>query len=289
MHMQTTAVVFYGLIFASLFCTSFFLLQAVTYRQRRWRSYHFRYLMKHKQTMGKLEKLILKCYPKTKLEQYRQWLSVSGIHIPVSVYLLIKRLCLWGGLVALILHYWFLRTLVSVMAASILLVILLFILDSWMMKKISKQRREAIAQEIFLVSYHLLYYQGSKLNIHTKLNRCLPYTKRIRKDLQLLLNEWYGHAGQALKNFQERLGTEEAHSFAETIDRLRDKDDSTYYHLLRQRVADYKQKVALLQESKNETNAYVLFVLAGIPLLNTFRVFIYPWVEEGMRLFKTLY
>jgi hypothetical protein len=32
----------------------------------------------------------------------------------------------------------------------------------------------------------------------------------------------------------------------------------------------------------------VLFVLAGLPIMNTFRVFMYPWIVEGQQLFNAI-
>lgn len=106
--------------------------------------------------------------------------------------------------------------------------------------------------------------------------------------MQWLLNEWYEDAGEALNRFKHRIGTDEGYSFAETLDALRLHDSEPYYDLLRQRIRDYKEKMELHRESRKETTSYVLFVMAGVPILNTFRVFLYPWVAEGRRLFEML-
>ncbi|MNG35727.1 hypothetical protein D3C84_1225380 [compost metagenome] len=58
--------------------------------------------------------------------------------------------------------------------------------------------------------------------------------------------------------------------------------------LLRQRIQDYKEKLEMAKESRKETTSYFLFVIAGIPILYTFQVFIYPWVREGQLLFQSL-
>ncbi len=149
-------------------------------------------------------------------------------------------------------------------------------------------RSYKIIREVYSVSSQLLYYSGSRMNLHSKLARCLPYTRTIRNEMHLLLNEWYGDAEAAIRRFKIRLGTDEAHSLAETLHSLRLNEDESYYLLLRQRIGDYKEKLELHKESKKETVSYILFVLAGLPILNTFRVFIYPWVAEGQKLFQSI-
>ncbi|UVI31313.1 hypothetical protein [Paenibacillus spongiae] len=149
-------------------------------------------------------------------------------------------------------------------------------------------RTERMTKEIYMVSNQLLYLAGSSLHIHAKLMRCLSFTKAMRTDLQLLLGEWYHDAEGALRRFKLRIGTEEGLSFAETIDSLRLHESEHYYDLLRERIQDYKEKLELAKESRKESASYILFVLAGIPILYTFQIFIYPWVREGQKLFESL-
>lgn len=104
----------------------------------------------------------------------------------------------------------------------------------------------------------------------------------------MLLQEWYEDPEEALYRFRIRVGTDEAYSFAETLSALRQGESESFYDLLRQRIADYKDSLELYKEGRRESYSYVLFVLAGIPIMNTFRVFIHPWVEEGRKLFDTL-
>jgi len=151
-----------------------------------------------------------------------------------------------------------------------------------------KARAERMTKEIYVVSNQLLYLAGSALHVHAKLMRCLPYTRTMRADLQLLLGEWYHDAEAALQRFKLRIGTEEGLSFAETIDSLRLHENDRYYELLRERIQDYKEKLELAKESRKESTSYILFVLAGIPILYTFQIFIYPWVREGQKLFESL-
>lgn len=145
-----------------------------------------------------------------------------------------------------------------------------------------------MVEEIFVLSNQLLYFSGSRANLHQKLLKCLPHTKLIRADLHLLLHEWYGNPERAIANFKNRLGTDEGRSFADTLDSLRQYEHEAYYRLLKQRIQDYKDKLDMIRDSRKEGASYMLFVLAGIPILNTFRIFIYPWVEEGRKLFETL-
>jgi hypothetical protein len=160
--------------------------------------------------------------------------------------------------------------------------------DTQALESFRRYRAQRIIKEIHTVSSQLLYYEGSSLNIHMKLMRCLPYTSTIRGDLQRLLGEWYHDAGGAVRRFKERLGTADGASFAETVESLRLHEDETYYALLKERIEDYKAKIELAKESRKESASYVLFALAGIPILYTFQIFIYPWVQEGQKLFQSL-
>jgi hypothetical protein len=160
--------------------------------------------------------------------------------------------------------------------------------DAPLLEMLKKRRVHRIVKEIHAVSTQLLYYTGSRMSLHGKLQRCVPHTKATRDDFRMLLQEWYGDAGEAIRRFRRRLGTEEGFAFAETLNSIRMHDSEAYYDLLRQRVGDYKEKLDLLKESKKETTSYILFVIAGLPILNTFRVFIYPWVMEGQKLFGSL-
>jgi len=160
--------------------------------------------------------------------------------------------------------------------------------DKPILEAVRRYRAQRIVKEIHIVSSQLLYYAGSSLHIHTKLARCLPYTTVIRGDLQRLLGEWYHDAGAAVRRFGDRLGTAEGAGFAETVESLRLHEDETYYELLRERIEDYKAKLELMRESRKESASYVLFALAGVPILYMFQIFIYPWVQEGQKLFQSL-
>jgi hypothetical protein len=151
-----------------------------------------------------------------------------------------------------------------------------------------ERRSQGIVKEIYVVSNQLLYYSGSQMNLHAKLVNCVSQTRTLRTSFQLLLNEWYQDAEEAIRNFKQRLGSDEAYSFGETLNALRLHEHDDYYLLLQQRIADYKEKIELNRESRKEAVSYLLFVLAGLPILNTFRVFMYPWIVEGQQLFNSI-
>lgn len=227
--------------------------------------------------------------------EWAQLLAGAGLRLNPLWYKCMKRIVLavFAGASMLIWRYRYpLKELVPVHpivwlaflggAAAVLLG------DRYIWESARKHRTNRIVEEIFTVSRQLLYFSGSPLHLHGKLARCLPYTKLIRQEWHLLLNDWYQDAEGAIARFRYRLGTEEAYGFAETLQSLRLYDNEAYYGLLRQRVEDYKEKLELLRDSRKEAASYLLFVLAGIPILYTFQIFIQPWVQEGKRLFETL-
>jgi hypothetical protein len=161
-------------------------------------------------------------------------------------------------------------------------------LDKPFLEVFMRYRRQKIIRDIYIISRQLLYYTGSRMNLHTKLVRCIPYTRLIRNELYMLTNEWYHNASYAISRFKQRIGTEEGYNFAETLNSLRQHESEEYYELLRQRVQDYKEKLELTKEGRKESVSYILFILAGIPILFTFRLFVYPWVAEGQKLFDSL-
>ncbi|GLX66389.1 hypothetical protein [Paenibacillus glycanilyticus] len=166
-----------------------------------------------------------------------------------------------------------------------------FVILNWdlpWLRSFRRFRSQRITKEIYAMSNQLLYLSESSLHIHTKLTRCIPFTRTLRGDLERLLAEWYHDAEQALRRFKHRVGTDDGMSFVETIDSLRLHESQEYYKLLRERIQDYKEKIELAKESRKESTSYFLFVIAGIPILYTFQIFIYPWVQEGRKLFESL-
>jgi hypothetical protein len=223
-----------------------------------------------------------------------QLLKACGFPLDAMFYLIWKRcavllsLLIGAGSLMLAKRGVLAETLAIYIGLAAAIVLILAACDKTLLEAARIRRARKIVREVYVVSHQLLYYNGSRMNLHTKLTRCLPLTRYIRNEFQLLLNEWYYNADAALQRFKDRLGTEEAHSFAETLNSLRMHECNSYYNLLKQRIDDYKEKLDLAKESRKETTSYLLFVLAGIPILNTFRVFIYPWVTEGQKLFQTL-
>lgn len=227
---------------------------------------------------------------------YKQWLTASGLRIDAALYLALRRgmlgiVGLSGLTLALVAKF------LPAVKPSTLLLGLFFTMGLWavclfdktLFQMMARKRRKKIVQDVYVISQQLLYYQSSKMNLHSKLQRCLPHTTALRHHLEMLSREWYEGADVALERFKVRVGAEEAYSFAETLNSLRLQNDERYYELLRQRIQDYKQKIELQNESKKEAKSYVLFLLAGLPIMNTFRVFIYPWVQEGQKLFESLH
>lgn len=164
----------------------------------------------------------------------------------------------------------------------------LLAVDRMWLRTLGKARSLQVTKEIYTISSQLLYLSESSLHIHAKLTRCIPFTRTTRSDLESLLAEWYHDPASALQRFKTRLGTDDGMSFVETLDSLRLHESRDYYELLRIRIADYKDKLELAKESRKESTSYVLFLLAGIPILYTFQVFIFPWVKEGQKLFESL-
>ncbi|MFC4777128.1 hypothetical protein ACFO9Q_10055 [Paenibacillus sp. GCM10023252] len=221
-------------------------------------------------------------------------LAGCGFTADAAYYVLGRRVLLLflpaAALVDAALRKWLAFQVVpSAYVLSVLMAVFIFAqYDLPWLRSFRKLRAYRMTKEIYIVSNQLLYLAGSSLHIHTKLMRCVPYTRTIRGDLERLLAEWYQDAEGALRSFKHRIGTDEGLSFTETIDSLRLHESEEYYVLLRERIQDYKEKLELARESRKESTSYFLFVIAGIPILYTFQIFIYPWVREGQKLFDSL-
>ncbi|MGM0882055.1 MAG: hypothetical protein ACQEXQ_13585 [Bacillota bacterium] len=219
-------------------------------------------------------------------------LAGCGVTADVAWYVLARRL-LQGIIIGAVMLAALLQVHLSehIPVSFVLPAPLLFMLVYWdltWLRSIRKVRGLQMTKEIFVVSNQLLYLSDSSLHIHAKLMRCVPFTRLMRGDLERLLAEWYHDAGGALRRFKQRIGTDEGLSFVETLDAIRLHESLQYYELLRVRIEDYKEKIELARESRKESTSYFLFVIAGIPILYTFQVFIYPWVREGQKLFQSL-
>ena len=204
-----------------------------------------------------------------------------------KIYVLSKRLCIFT-LSVMGIAVWSYSAFMQTIAMLLIIVIFISIVDKKMLDALRKRRERLMIEEMYYISNQLLYLSDSQMNLHGKLTRCLPHAKVLRHEFILLLHEWYEDVNKAFEHFKERLGTSEGYSFAETLYAIHQFDSDYYYELLRQRLDDYKMTLEMHRDSQRETLSYALFVLAGIPILNTFRIFIYPWVEEGQRLMDIL-
>lgn len=228
------------------------------------------------------------------LQERRMLLAGCGIRYPPESYLAYRRCSLVvlpfiGGMAYVMQDR---GQLSAVLAWNMLIALLIIIglaaFDRMWLQSIRRYRTDRIRREIVAVSSQLLYYTGSRQHLHGKLMKCLGLTRYIRSEMGLLLNEWYHDADAALKRFKERLGTDEAYGFAESLRSLRMNESDEIYDMLREVVRDYKAQIELAKDSRKETTSYLLFVLAGIPILYTFQIFLYPWVQEAAKLFDAL-
>ncbi|RKP45808.1 hypothetical protein D7Z26_24980 [Cohnella endophytica] len=228
------------------------------------------------------------------LQERRMLLSGCGIRYPPESYLAYRRCALFvfpflGGGAYVGMNWGLLKATVGWNAIlAFLILCILAASDRYWLQSIRRYRTDRIRREIVAVSSQLLYYTGSRLHLHGKLMKCLALTRHIRGEMGLLLNEWYHDADAALRRFKERLGTDEAYGFAESMRSLRLNESEEIYAMLREIVRDYKAQIELAKDSRKETTSYLLFVLAGIPILYTFQIFLYPWVQEAAKLFDAL-
>ncbi|GAA3410936.1 hypothetical protein ACFFNY_18840 [Paenibacillus hodogayensis] len=283
-------------LFAAMFAALLFLFRSLPRRRKRWPLVALRRLALRPTAPGFLLRALGVSERSVQASGRERLLLESGLRLDPLVYELLRRSGLLLGSALALSGYagmqkgWRLPSVepIYVLVAG-LIVIVLLAFDRTLLESSGKYRKQQIMKDIYALSNQLLYYNGSRMSLHAKLSRCMPFCRTIRNDLQLLLNEWYEDAEQAIKRFKRRLGTEEAYSFAETVNSLRLNEHGSYYALLRDRIQDYKEKLDLAKDSRKETTSYMLFVIAGIPILNTFRIFIYPWVQEGQKLFDALH
>jgi hypothetical protein len=295
-HLITAVKLLSGiLLYVSVFVAVFYLFRALPGRTRRLIFNRiYRELMRPRPS-DRVLRLLVVSPDSSRIAETGQQLLGAGIKMNVLWYAVWKRFAfglfaiaaVWGWSAFSRPWLLFYMNPVYVLCGAVCGVLVLqgdrIILDA-----VKKQRAGRMVKEIYLLCNQLLYYADSKMNLHRKLELCLPFTRTIRPEVRLLLNEWYQDAGQAIQQFKHRLGTEDGYSFAETLNSLRLFENEAYYDLLRNRIQDYKDKLELIRDGKKETTSYLLFVLAGIPILNTFRLFIYPWVQEGQKLFQSL-
>lgn len=228
------------------------------------------------------------------LHERRVWLIGCGLRIQPGLYLACRRMVIFlsFSIAAFLwifdmLGIWPLRSTWNAMLLSALPACAAWF-DGAALNVVRRYRTDRIRRELIAISSQLLYYTGSRLHLHGKLMRCLPLTGIIRTEMGMLLNEWYHDPDGAIRKFKERLGTEEAYGFSECLRSLRLHESDDVYDLLRELVREYKAKIELAKQGRKETASYLLFVLAGVPILYTFQIFLYPWVQEASRLFDAL-
>ncbi|MBP1966862.1 hypothetical protein [Paenibacillus aceris] len=286
-------IAFHLLLYVFLILAIYHGFMLLPVRAKRWRSLEVLQLLKEAELppwLFRLLRLRLKI-----VEEKRQLLLGCGFLINAGVYEGTRRLLMCAALLVAGAGYASLKqpmfTLyvepAYVMAGAVSVLIFLFF-DKKILVQLKAKRAHRIVREIYVISHHLLYYNDSRMSLHAKLSLCAAQTRSIRTQFGLLLNEWYQGSEAAIAQFKTRLGTDEAHSFGETLNALRLNEHASYYELLKQRIQDYKEKMELVRDSRKEMVSYVLFVLAGLPILNTFRVFMYPWIAEGRRLFDAI-
>jgi hypothetical protein len=270
------------------------LLQGVAARPVRWKPWRSSEPHLGKRIRREAAKLLLVYRQPERLEAKAQLLLAAGIRLEAEAYETMRRGLMLIGVLAGCAGAAGVQRMVHlpvepvyVLTASAVCLLLLAT-DRKLLEQLKLRRGHQIVKEIYVISNQLLYFNGSRMNLHHKLMRCVQPTRTIRKELQRMLAEWYQDAERAVHDFGRRIGTDEARSFAETLQALRLHEHESYYALLRERIQDYKEKLELARDSRKETVSYALFVLAGLPILNTFRVFMYPWVMEGQKLFQSL-
>ncbi|PYI51619.1 hypothetical protein [Paenibacillus flagellatus] len=295
-HLFWLRAVTHAALFGALFTVFYHVFHSWPRRRRRWPTLALRQWVRGRNYPSFLLKAFgLSGRADGFLEAKERLLARGGLRIDPVAYELLRRVAMLGAVAIAAIGYsaarggWRLPLAdpIGLLTGGAVAVVLL-VFDRTLLEAFGKHRSQRIMKEIFVLSNQLLYYAGSKMSLHAKLTRCVPFSRTVRADLQLLLHEWYEDAEQAIRRFKRRLGTEEAYSFAETINSLRLNEHGSYYSLLRERIQDYKEKLELARDSRKETTSYVLFVIAGVPILNTFRIFVYPWVQEGQKLFDAL-
>lgn len=283
-------LLFFACMFIGLFC----FISGLIRDRNRWILYRVQNFFKKSSIPPFLLYVLRVKQAGEKIEAKQQLLDGSGWGWNAVHYAVVKRLLVLFLVFAALILWKFGQTSRISQIQYLYLWIAIFVpalalyMDKQILELVKKYRSRRIVAEIYGLSKQLLYYSGSNMNLHSKLVRCIPHTKEIRQALYLLTNEWYQDPGLAMERFKRRIGTEDGHHFAETVNSMRLYEHENYYELLKRRTRDYKEKLDLIREEKKESASYILFVLAGIPILNTFRLFLYPWIAEGHKLFDSL-
>jgi len=281
-------------LFATVYAAVSSLLHGILPRKPVLPLQRIRIMLEKQRRYRLLRSLRLVPKDESRLEELRSLLEACGWPIDAASYTAIRRLLIINFSLLGALAYWGWEkqwipgTALLIVTAVCCAGLVVLGSDKLIWRALREQRRARIVREVQLVSSQLLYYKHSRMNLHNQLQRCVPLTSYIRKELQLLVNEWYEGAGEAIRRFRKRLATDEADDFAETLDALRLHGSEAYYDLLEERIRSYKEKLALIREGRKEATSYLLFVMSGVPILYTFLIFIYPWIAESRALFQSL-
>jgi hypothetical protein len=287
-------LVFMLLLFAAVYVCVRHLLHALLPEGRPFPFARIRELLAKQRRYRVLRSMFLVPRHESGLEEIRHLIASCGWTIDAVSYTAVKRFIVSLCVLLIVVVYagWHFGWVEDAAVIWVVLVCgtvtVIASFDKSIMRTVREQRRAKIVHDVHVISSQLLYYRKSRLNVHGQLQRCVPLATYIRKELQLLVNEWYEGSGEAIRKFRDRLATDEAADFAETLYALHLYGGDRYYELLEERIRSYKEKLALIRDSRKEATSYVLFLLSGIPIMYTFLIFIYPWIAESRRLFDML-
>jgi hypothetical protein len=135
----------------------------------------------------------------------------------------------------------------------------------------------------------LLYLRDLPIHLHSKLQKCIPVTRIIRTPLTRLIHDWYANPAEAIATFRSTLQHDQADGFCDTLRAMAEVGEEPFYEHLQSRMEDLKLLLHQRQEAQKETRSYVFFGLAGIPLIHSFQLFLYPWLAQSSSVFQTIH
>lgn len=151
----------------------------------------------------------------------------------------------------------------------------------------SREKRQLI--DLICCMRQLLYLRDLPLNLHSKLQKCVPVTTAIRVPLVHLIHEWYVDPLQAISKFRSTLRHDQADGFCDTLRAMFEVGEAPFYGHLQSRMDDLKLLLRQQQEAQKETRSYIFFILAGIPLIHSFQLFLYPWLAQSSSIFQAIH
>lgn len=151
----------------------------------------------------------------------------------------------------------------------------------------TNERRQIEA--IILCIQQLVYLRDFPMNLHSKLQKCIPLSGCIRPYLVQLTMDWYMDPIRAIEQFRTQLNHNQADGFCDTLRALFEVGDEQFYEHLKSRMLDLKLLLRQRKEAQKETRSYMFFILAGIPLIHSFQIFLYPWLAESSNVIQTIH